>query len=413
VTLPPTDPIAIKLCTTNATDATKRFGPCTADTDCGTGSPAGTCAETPWVDAGGITQATGTATTMFTVCAGTFPTCEHTVSIACGRIGKCADIQGGCDNCGSGGTACSPSSPNVNCPITDECCQSPGFTLEALLIGPGTLNFCTRVDQTACGFGVINTSNPQTGDNDVNREADTSDPGADCQYGTLDDPAPGSKACNQFGTGQGNDTKGLVRVSKGNGATDAAGIEIRYLTPGVATTWSDSAGCPANATFDNGEAPISQLPQAAEPSTAGATGAFVDLNKDGCRRVGAGFTNVPSPPREQAAPGVPYTVEGGPAGSATSAATAMAYGGGKYRTVTIGAAFSGSSPLFDVGFVAITPTGAPTFQAAGGSCTCPAVHTCPECDAGSPGCPTCKGPGTACAASAECCSNTCTTGVCS
>ena len=411
VSLPATDAVAIKLCTTDAKDATKTFGPCSTDTDCGAGSDAGTCAQTPWVDAGGVVQATGKATTAFAVTAGAFPTCEHTVCIQCGNVGKCPDIQGGCDNCGEGGPACTASSSNVNCPITDQCCQSPGFMLEALLIGPGILNFCTRVNQTACGFGVINTSNPQTGDNEVKREADTSDPGADCQYGTADDPT--GKACNQFSTGQGNDVKGLVRVSKGNGAADAAGVQIRYLTPGVATTWTDSGGCTANATFDNGESIISQLPQSAEPSTAGASGTFVDLNKDGCKRVGAGFTNLPNPPQDQAAAGVPYTIEGGPAGSATSAATAMPYGGGKYRSVTIGAAFSGATPLFDVGFVAVTPNGALTFQGAAEACTCPAVHPCPECDAGSAVCPTCKGPGTACAAGAECCSNTCSGGICS
>src|SRR5439155_971852 len=84
-----------------------------------------------------------------------------------------------------------------------------------------------------------------------------------------------------------------------------------------------------------------------EPTTAGATGAFVDLNGDGCRRVGAGFTNLPTPP-----PDGPYTVPGtGPA------VLPMPYGGGKFRTATVGAAFSGASPLFDVGFVAIRPPG--------------------------------------------------------
>jgi len=54
--------------------------------------------------------------------------------------------------------------------------------------------------------------------------------------------------------------------------------------------------------------------------------------------------------------------------------------------VAIGEVFS-QAPLFDIGFVAITPTAAPTFQGPAGSCTCPATRHCPECDAGSPGCP--------------------------
>jgi len=64
----------------------------------------------------------------------------------------------------------------------------------------------------------------------------------------------------------------------------------------------------------------------------------------------------------------------------------MPYGGGSFRTVAIGEVFS-QAPLFDIGFVAITPTAAPTFQGPAGSCTCPATRHCPECDAGSPGCP--------------------------
>src|SRR5207247_3437424 len=188
MSLGPTDAAAVKVCTTNST--TNRFAICTSDADCG--GATGTCAQTPWVDAGGVTQPTPTATTTFTVTAGSPPTCEHTVCIQCGAIGKCADIQGGCDD---------TSGNNVNCPFGDECCQSPGFVLPAILIGPGVLNFCTKTNQFDCGFGVINTSNPQTGDNELTKEGDTSDPGPDCQYGTGDEPT--GKACNSFGTGQG------------------------------------------------------------------------------------------------------------------------------------------------------------------------------------------------------------------
>jgi len=93
--------------------------------------------------------------------------------------------------------------------------------------------------------------------------------------------------------------------------------------------------------------------------------------------LGAGFTGVPNPPQDG-----PYTVSG-----TGGAALPMPYGGGSFRTVTIGGAFSGASPLFDVGFVAITPTGAPTFLGSAQACSCPAFHTCPECDAGAARCP--------------------------
>jgi len=371
MSLGPTDPAAVKVCTTNST--TNRFAICTSDADCG--GATGTCAQTPWVDAGGVTQPTPTATTTFTVTAGSPPTCEHTVCIQCGAIGKCADIQGGCDNCG-GGTdpACTSTSTNVNCPFGDECCQSPGFVLPAILIGPGVLNFCTKTSQFDCGFGVINTSNPQTGDNELTKEGDTSDPGPDCQYGTADDPALNSKACNSIGTGQGADTRGRIKVTKGNGANDASGIQIRMSTPELATTWSDGQGCPSNATFDDGESLVSQLTLAAEPTTAGMTGAFVELNGDTCKRVGAGFTNLAG-------------TQDGPHIVGSPTVIPMPYGGGPFRSVAMNEVFSGASPLFDLGFVAITPTGAPTFQGAAQACTCSTARKCPECDAGTTGCP--------------------------
>jgi len=359
MSLGPTDPAAVKVCTTNA--SMNRFAICTSDANCG--GATGTCAQTPWVDAGGVTQPTPTAITTFTVTEDTSAACEHTVCIQCGAIGKCADIQGGCDD---------TSGNNVNCPFSDECCQSPGFALPAILIGPGVLNFCTKTNQFDCGFGVINTSNPQTGDNELTKEGDTSDPGPDCQYGTGDEPT--GKACNSFGTGQGADTRGRIRVTTGNGVADASGIQIRMSTPELATTWSDGQGCPSNATFDAGESLVSQLTLAAEPTTAGSTGAFVELNGDTCKRVGAGFTNLAG-------------TQDGPHIVGSPTVLPMPYGGGAFRSVAMNEVFSGASPLFDLGFVAITPTGAPTRQGPPQACTCSTARKCPECDAGTPGCP--------------------------
>src|SRR5205823_7041818 len=74
MSLGPTDPAAVKVCTTNST--TNRFAICTSDADCG--GATGTCAQTPWVDAGGVTQPTPTATTTFTVTEDTSTACEHT-----------------------------------------------------------------------------------------------------------------------------------------------------------------------------------------------------------------------------------------------------------------------------------------------------------------------------------------------
>ena len=40
---------------------------------------------------------------------------------------------------------------------------------------------------------------------------------------------------------------------------------------------------------------MSQLLLQAQPTTAGATGSFVDMNGDGCARAGAGFISSSNP----------------------------------------------------------------------------------------------------------------------
>src|SRR5207247_4433183 len=133
-----------------------------------------------------------------------------------------------------------------------------------------------------------------------------------------------------------------------------------------APTWSDGQGCPSNATFDMGESLVSQLVLAAEPTTAGATGAFVELNGDTCKRVGAGFTNLPG-------------TQDGPHTVGSPTVIPMPSGGGPFRSVAMNEVFSGAGPLFDIGFVAITPTGAPTFQGAPHTCTCSTTRTFQQC----------------------------------
>src|SRR5207244_8499400 len=152
---------------------------------------------------------------------------------------------------------------------------------------------CGRVDQVACGTGVVNSSRPQTGDNEVIKTGDTSDPGADCVYGTGDDcPSPTCKTCTA--AGQGSDTKGKIVRTVGNGSDDTAGVHFRVSTPELATVWFDSENpCPQGSTFDGGsESLVAQLVLNAEPTSAGATGSFTDLNGDGCLHAGAGFTSA-------------------------------------------------------------------------------------------------------------------------
>jgi hypothetical protein len=67
----------------------------------------------------------------------------------------------------------------------------------------------------------------------------------------------------------------------------------------------------------------------------------------------------------------------GPITVAPPTAAAIPYGGGNSIPVAAGPVFSGSPPLFDIGFVAITPNGSPTIVAPE-SCSCTPVPGCPE-----------------------------------
>src|SRR4029077_15648902 len=111
--------------------------------------------------------------------------CSQPVCIACGNANATCPGMTGCATAGN----CISTAPT--------CCDQPGFKVPTFFING--LNVCVKVDQTQCGVGVVNNSNPQTGDNEVSKKGDTSDPGADCIYGTADDPAP--TACNAAGEG--------------------------------------------------------------------------------------------------------------------------------------------------------------------------------------------------------------------
>ena len=304
---------------------------------------------------------TGTATTFTVAAAGTAPTCEHQTCIPCGNPhASCAGIPG-CEVAGN---------PNGCVPRgTQGCCDQPGFIVPTFFVNIlGGL--CSRVDQIDCGLGVINTSNPQTGDNEVTKRADTSDPGPDCIYGTADDPAP--KLCTP--TGEGNDYNGKIVRVLGNGSPDAAGIQYRLTTPELSTTWTDgqspSGTCAAGSTYDDGELLVSQIILKAEPSTAGAAGQFVDMNGDSCKRAGSGFIA----PTNAETDG-PITVPGAPTGPARP----QPYNGSSGSVAAaVSEVFSGpNSPIRDIGFVAITPNTA-IVVAPATSCSCTVTPGCPE-----------------------------------
>ena len=337
-----------KICHTGS--SVNRFGPCNTDADCGGNS--GTCLQTPWVTADGLGfQFPVGIVTQFTVAAeDSAPTCSHVACVKCGDPNAaCAGIPG----CGA-----PPAPPTSPC-IRNTCCDDPGFTVPTFII-PLLGGLCGRVDQYACGLGVVNTSHPQTGDNEVNRAGDTSDPGADCTYGTLDDPP--AKPCNTTPTGAGADTKAKVVRTQGNGSSDIDGVQIRLSTPEMATVWQDVQDCPDGAIFETGELLVAQLPLNAEPSTAGASGRFQDLNGDGCARAGSGFTTAN---------------QNGPITVGPPTAQPASYTGSDSMGVAVGPVFSGAGPLYDIGFVALTPNG-PASVVANEACSCTPVAGCPE-----------------------------------
>src|SRR5439155_13902551 len=292
--------------------------------------------------------------TVFTIAeADPAPTCNHTACIACGNPdAPCAGIP----------ECATPTNP-AGC-LKSTCCDAPGFTIPTFLV-PLLGGLCSCLDMYGCGFGAVNSSNPQVGDNEVSKTADTSDPGPDCEYGTVDDPP--SKPCNTTAGGAGRDQNGKVARTVGNGASDANGIQYRLAVPLLWTAWADmqspQGACVPGSTFDAGDLLITQVLLNAEFTTAGATGSFTDLNGDGCALAGSGFANrsQSGPVRLGSPPAAPQPYDGSSGSTAVSA----------------GVALNGGGPFFDIGFVGVVTNG-PMTRLATQSCTCTAVAGCPE-----------------------------------
>src|SRR5262249_5714341 len=139
-------------------------------------------------------------------------------------------------------------------------------------------------------------------------------------------------------------------------------------------TWQSTASsmgsCPAGSVFNGsgvGESLISQLLLKAEPTTAGATGQFVDMNGDGCKRAGSGFA--------AGSPDGPITV-----GPSPGPLRPQSYDGSVPAvSAAVAEVFSGpNSPIRDIGFVAITPQ-QPIVRVSGATgCSCTVTPSCPE-----------------------------------
>jgi hypothetical protein len=333
--------------------AANELGTCTTDANCG--GTGGACVATPWISAGGITLPfpLGINLTYTVTSEDPAPTCSHPACLGCGNA---AAVCSGMTGCGGN----PPTNPKC---VSSTCCDQPALTVPTFYLS--ALGTCVKVDQKTCGLGVVNSSNPQTGDNEVIKTGDTSDPGADCTYGTGDDPAV--KPCDVTLAGAGADKAGKIVRTLGNGMPDAAGVHSRFAVPIMATAWTDKApqtpgaACPGNDTFDVGEILLTQLILNAELSTAGATGSFTDLNGDGCSFAGSAFGGGNVGPIVLAPP----TVHPAP------------YAGGANLMASVGLVFPGTGPLNDLGFIALVPFAQPTV-APPQSCSCSLTPGCPE-----------------------------------
>ena len=332
--------------------AANQLQPCQSDADCG--GTGGGCVATPWISAGGVVLPfpLGISATFTVTAADQRPSCSHPVCIVCGNPNAtCPGMTG----CGA----------NPNCvSATPTCCDQPAFTVPTFFLSG--LNVCVKVDQKACGVGVVNNSDPHTGDAEVIKMGDTSDPGPDCTYGPGD---PAAKPCGTLAGGAGRDKAGKVVRTLGNGMPDSSGIHSRFTVPLLATAWVDrpppgGQTCPSTATFDSGETLMAQLILNAELSTAGATGALVDMNSDMCAVAGVGF-------------GGDASMKAGPITLGPPALSPAPYGGGNNLMGSAGLVFPGSGPLYDIGFLALVPFGQPTVVASQ-SCTCTLTPGCPE-----------------------------------
>src|SRR5262249_5103246 len=145
------------------------FRTCADDTQCGCAAGSGCCLGLPWFSADGtvVSLPLGTSTTFTVNAAGAYPTCEHQICVPCGDPNHtpCAGIP-----------ACEVAGNPQGCitRATQGCCDQPGYVSAPIYVGI-LAGLCARVSQIDCGTGVVNTSNPQTGRNQVRKVGDTSD----------------------------------------------------------------------------------------------------------------------------------------------------------------------------------------------------------------------------------------------
>jgi hypothetical protein len=213
-----------------------------------------------------------------------------------------------------------------------------------------SLNYCAQAFTLGCesgtglGVGTGWDGHAACPDADVSIAADTSD-------GSCNPPG---QPCNTSAGGAGGNTLGDVDLTHGNGLCDPPGAQAEVDMRVHGRVWSDSTchpattpGCCVSSTYGddvigNGELLIGEADFLVSATTATATATFVDKNSDGCKRAGSGFFSP--------GPDGPKTLIGSPAPGPCCQV------GQSATIVAAGVAFTGGSPLFDVGFTWSIPT---------------------------------------------------------
>ena len=248
----------------------------------------------------------------------------------------------------------------VGLPTCEHDVHVPSFFAPSF--GIPALNFCSQVVATGCeagtgvGKGKLWDGAGSTAANDrVSKEGDTSDGACDTTY----------NGSNCTTGGVGSNTLGQIITTRS--AQSTTGVRSAIDVPVHSITWADSAcspattlGCCTGSNYNpaEGDLVITEFDFILSPTTGSAIGAFVDLNADTCKRAGAGFDN--------AAPGAdgPKSLQGTPASGPCCQV------GQSNTVVSVGIAFSGGAPLYDLGFKSTIPNTVSACAApAGGSCT--------------------------------------------
>jgi hypothetical protein len=227
------------------------------------------------------------------------------------------------------------------------CIPALGFTSDVFMLG------CDSGTEGGKGF-VWDAGAPLVGPNcpttNILKQGDTRD-------GVCD---PTTTACLTT-TGPAN-TLGNITQTNPGGCASPAGVHTLLDIPATSVTWSDGDStfeCPdEDGVYDPGsDLLVSTFTFVLSPTTGISTAAFVDTNADGCRREGAG-------------PGGPVTLTG------ASAPGPCCSVGQTTTVVSVGAAFSGGGPLYDLLFRSSVPATVSACNAPAALGTCNLTDPC-------------------------------------